>query len=285
MGSLKGRKIVITGGSHGIGYVVAEKCVQEGAQVVIAARNKSDLEEATKNLNLISSPPHLQYALDVGALNQVRAFAAFVKSQFGEIHGLVNCAGVYGPIGKSTSVDLNAFSDAIQVNLLGTVYMCAEFASLFTTRTRKKIVNYSGGGAASPFPNYSAYAASKAAIVRLTENLSIELMEDEFDVNCVAPGFVITRLHQQTLKAGGKQAGELFYENTKKQIESGGVPPQKAAELTCFLLSRESDGISGKFISAAWDPWNTKEFQDRVRRDADFAVIRRIDDKTFFKKP
>jgi 3-oxoacyl-[acyl-carrier protein] reductase len=149
---------------------------------------------------------------------------------------------------------------------------------------RKKIVNYSGGGAASPFPNYSAYATSKIAIVRFTENLSMELSSEDFDINCVAPGFVLTRLHKQTLEAGNKTAGDAFYETTKRQIEAGGVPVEKGADLTCFLLSGESDGISGKFISAPWDPWQTLEFQKLLRNNKDVATLRRIDNKSFFKK-
>jgi 3-oxoacyl-[acyl-carrier protein] reductase len=141
--------------------------------------------------------------------------------------------------------------------------------------SRKKIVNYSGGGAASPFPNYSAYATSKIALVRYTENIALELAAESIDINCIAPGFVITRLHRQTLAAGSEAAGASFYEGTKKQMESGGVPPEKAADLTAFLLSDESDGITGKFISAPWDPWDSLEFQGRLRSDKDFCTIRR----------
>jgi NAD(P)-dependent dehydrogenase (short-subunit alcohol dehydrogenase family) len=129
-----------------------------------------------------------------------------------------------------------------------------------------------------------AYATSKIAIVRFTENLALEMSDDGFDVNCVAPGFVITRLHQDTLSAGPELAQQSFYENTKKQIESGGVPAEKAANLTVYLLSEASDGVTGKFISAPWDAWEEEAFRERLRIDKDFATLRRIDDKTFFKK-
>jgi NAD(P)-dependent dehydrogenase (short-subunit alcohol dehydrogenase family) len=191
---------------------------------------------------------------------------------------------VYGPIGNIMNVDMEQFTKAININFLGTVYMCNVFAPLLKNETRKKIVNFSGGGAATPFPNYSAYATSKIAIVRFTENIAIELDEYNIDVNCIAPGFVITRLHEETLTAGVEAAGKSFYEGTKKQIESGGVPPEKAADLTSFLLSNQSDNITGKFISAPWDPWNEKTFQDELRNNKDVAVLRRIDNKNFYKK-
>jgi 3-oxoacyl-[acyl-carrier protein] reductase len=144
-------------------------------------------------------------------------------------------------------------------------------------------VNYSGGGAAGPFPNYSAYATSKTAVVRLTENMSLEFEKDNIDVNVIAPGFVITRMHQRTIEAGSK-AGEDFLRKTKEQIERGGVSPDMAARLTVFLLSSASDGITGRFLSAQWDPWEQKEFREKIRTNKNFVTIRRIDDKTFFEK-
>lgn len=283
MGKLDSKTIIITGGSLGIGFAIAKKCAKEGAEVIIVARNKSDLEKSLNKLESISYKNHQLYSLDVGNLSDVQNFANWVKRQDLEINGLVNCAGIYGPIGKTTTLDMQIFNKAIQINFLGSVYMCNAIAPLLKSNTQKKIVNYSGGGAATPFPNYSAYATSKIAIVRFTENLSVELAEDNFDVNCIAPGFVITRLHQQTIKAGPDKAGKTFLENTKKQIEGGGVPPEKAAELTVFLLSQDSDGITGKFLSAPWDPWQNSDFQNRLRTDKDFATLRRIDDKIYFK--
>ncbi len=284
MSQLESKTIIVTGGSLGIGLAVAKKCAEESARVIIAARNENDLTHAVEEIKKISSREHSCYSLDVSNIKDVKNFAEWCNQNNIQINGLVNCAGMYGPIGKTTEIDLAKFTEAIHINFLGTVYMCGIFAPLIKSEKRKKIINYSGGGAASPFANYSAYATGKIAIVRFTENLSIELAEDNFDVNCIAPGFVITRLHQQTLEVGGEKAGSSFFENTQKQIETGGVPSEKAADLTAFLLSEESNGITGKFISAPWDPWQTQEFRDLLRSDKDFATLRRIDNKTFFKK-
>lgn len=281
---LSDKTIIVTGGSLGIGLAISKKCAQEGATVIIAARNKEDLANALNELKQISDKPHVSYSLNIGNYDEVVKFAGWCKEQNLEINGLVNNAGVYGPIGKTTDVDMRKFTDAIQINFLGTVYMCSVFAPVIKSNTKKKIVNYSGGGAATPFANYSAYATSKAAVVRFTENLSIELADDNFDINCVAPGFVVTRLHEQTIQEGADKAGKAFFEGTQKQVKEGGVPPEKAAALTAFLLSEESDGITGKFISAPWDVWQEKDFQDLLKSDKDFATLRRIDNKTFFKK-
>ncbi|HEX9934418.1 MAG TPA: SDR family oxidoreductase [bacterium] len=280
---LQSKTVVITGGSLGIGYAVARKCVREGARVILVARGKGDLRRAVRELDRLSNQSHLMYALDVGQWKRVSDFSAWCRDTVGSIHGMVNCAGVYGPIGKLHDLDPVLFEEAVRINLLGTVFMCRALHPLFDAGFRKKIVNFSGGGAAGPFPNYSAYASSKAAIVRFTENVSIEWADQGFDVNCIAPGFVATRLHQQTLESGADAAGDAFFQNTKKQMEQGGVSPEVAADLAAFLLSDSSNGITGKFLSAPWDPWRDPLFQERLRSDKDLATLRRIDEKTFFK--
>jgi 3-oxoacyl-[acyl-carrier protein] reductase len=276
---LKNKKIVITGASMGIGLAVAKACAAEGASLILISRHEADLRRAIEELDG-GSRTHTYRCLDVGRADAVEEMAASLDKDGASLDGIVNCAGVYGPIGSIEAVDPTEFATTVQVNLLGTFHVCHFLMPLLKKAHRGKIVNFSGGGAAGPFPNYSAYATTKAAVVRLTENMALELQDCAVDVNAVAPGFVVTRLHQQTLEAG-VNAGETFLQKTKDQIAQGGVPAEIAAELTVFLLSSASDGISGKFISAPWDPWAEENFQDELRHNSDFAVLRRIDGRNF----
>jgi len=278
--ALKGKTIVLTGASMGIGYAVAKRCAADGARLVLISRHRNDLEKIEPTLQ---HRPHEIYPLDVSNVDLVGQFSAYLEARYDHVNGLINCAGIYGPIGKTDEVSPTEFAEAVQINLLGTFNMCHALLPLLKKSPRAKIVNFSGGGAASPFPRYSAYAVSKIAVVRLTENMAIEYAPDGIDINVVAPGFVNTRLHQQTLEAGEK-AGKDFVEMTKKQIETGGVPPEKAADLTAFLMSPASDGITGRFISAPWDPWQEASFITLLKQDKDIATLRRIDNKTFHKK-
>jgi len=280
MGILDGRKIVITGGSMGIGLTVAQECAKEGASLILISRHYGDLEKAVAIIG--DKQTHSYYSLDVSMPAEVSKMATKVAKDWVSIDGLVNCAGIYGPIGTFDKIDPAEFAHTIEINLLGTFYMCHYFLPLLRKSKRAKIVNYSGGGAAGPFPNYSAYAVSKAAIVRLTENMAVELKSENIDINAIAPGFVVTRLHQETLSAGTK-AGEDFLKKTAEQIAKGSVPPSVPAALTVFLLSPASDGVTGKFISAPWDPWQTPDFVAMLKADPDFAALRRIDNKMFCK--
>lgn len=280
--SLEDKKVLITGASMGIGLAVAKACAAQGAALILISRHEGDLEKAAAAVRG-NGQTHTYRCVDVGKSGAVEEMAHDLNEQMASLDGVVNCAGVYGPIGPTDVVDVAEFAAAVQVNLLGTFHVCHYLLPLLKKAPRGKIVNFSGGGAAGPFPNYSAYSISKVGVVRLTENMALELKADGVDVNAVAPGFVVTRLHEQTLQAGGK-AGEAFLQKTKDQIASGGVPADAAAKLTVFLLSAQSDGITGKFIAAPWDPWQGEAFQDRLRNELDFAVLRRIDDKFFYKR-
>lgn len=280
MNLLKDKLIVIAGGSLGIGFVVAQKCAEAQARVIITSRTERDLRSAVEKLNAIPNEDHCYKVLDVSDREQVRKFARSIEEEFGRVDGLVNCAGIYGPIGRFDEIDIDHFVETIHTNFLGTAFMCHFLTPII--RNGGRIINYAGGGAASPFPNYSAYASSKIAIVRLTENLASEYQPLGITVNAIAPGFVVTRIHEDTIKAGSR-AGEAFLEYSRNQIAKGGTPPEVPGDLTVFLLSDASDGLTGKFISAPWDAWSNSDFIQKLKDEKNFATLRRIDERTFFE--
>jgi NAD(P)-dependent dehydrogenase (short-subunit alcohol dehydrogenase family) len=168
-------------------------------------------------------------------------------------------------------------SATIAVNLGGTA-MALHHALPRLRATDGRAVTFSGGGATGPLARFDAYAASKAGVVRLTENVAADGV---IEVNCVAPGFVATRMHEGTLAAGPDSVGAAYYERTREQLEQGGFPASEAAELVAYLLSPASCGITGRLISAQWDPWREEEFRARLRADPDLGKLRRIDEQFF----
>jgi NAD(P)-dependent dehydrogenase (short-subunit alcohol dehydrogenase family) len=164
----------------------------------------------------------------------------------------------------------------LEINVLGT--LLAIHHCLDALRTGNgSVVTFGGGGATATLPRFDAYAASKAAVARLTENLASTLAP--LRVNCIAPGFVATRLHDATLEAGAETAGRDFYEKTRATVEAGGFPATEAAELVALLLADVP--FSGKLISAQWDPWRDPDFHRRLAGDPDLATVRRIDGELF----
>jgi 3-oxoacyl-[acyl-carrier protein] reductase len=141
--------------------------------------------------------------------------------------------------------------------------------------SRGKIIVLSGGGATNPLPNISSYAASKAAVVRLMETLAEELKPFHVDVNAIAPGALATRLVDEVLAAGPEKVGAAFYEKNKQWKEKGATPPELGARLAVYLASPQSDGITGKLISAQWDPWE-KLHEFKADLNGDIYALRRI---------
>ena len=144
---------------------------------------------------------------------------------------------------------------AIEINLFGSVLVARALVPQLRRVGQGKIIQLSGGGATSPLPGLSAYAASKAAIVRFVETLALELREDHVDVNAIAPGALNTRLLDEVIAAGPDKVGKAFHERALEQRRSGGTPLERGAELAVWLASADSDGITGKLLSAVWDPW------------------------------
>jgi NAD(P)-dependent dehydrogenase (short-subunit alcohol dehydrogenase family) len=259
----------------GIGLACAEECVREGAAVVICARGTKDLKTASAQLAAINGARVATVRADVTDPKDVgRVFDAAAAA--GGLDGLIHAAGIYGPIGPVTKVDPDEWFAAIRVNLFGSFLIAREACRRMAERgTKGSVVLMSGGGAATPFPNYTAYACGKIGVVRLAETLALEVAETGIRVNAVAPGFVATRLHEQTLEAGTEFAGS-FVETTKQQLAKGGVPPTVAARTCAFLLSDKAAGITGRFVAAPYDGWEQwPQHLDKIA-GSDLFTLRRI---------
>lgn len=275
---LKQLNAIITGASQGLGKVIAARFVQEGASVLICARDAEMLGLAETALRAIAGSGQKVIArrCDVSSEKEVAAIFQTCDKEMGTLHLLVNNAGVYGPKGPIEETNWEEWQRCLAINLYGTALCCGHAVTRFTKSGRGKIINLSGGGATSPLPNLSAYAASKAAVVRLTETLAEELRSRHVDVNSVAPGALNTRLLEEVLQAGPDRVGKEFYARAVKQSQTGGVPLILAADLCVYLASREADGITGKLISAQWDPWpELHRYKDELN-STDIYTLRRI---------
>jgi NAD(P)-dependent dehydrogenase (short-subunit alcohol dehydrogenase family) len=275
---LEGRAALITGANQGLGLAIAHAYVAAGASVLMCARDGALLGTARAEVAKLAQPGQLilGQVADVSDPGNVKALAEHALARFPQLHILVNNAGVYGPLGPSEDVDWDAWVQAININLLGSVLTCRALLPHFKAKKYGKIIQLSGGGATSPLPRISAYAASKAAVVRFAETLAEEVRGDGIDVNAIAPGALDTRLLDQALSAGPEAIGKNLYERMVKTKAQGGTPVEKGAGLAVFLGSAASDNITGKLISAAWDPWETLPEHRDALADSDIYTLRRV---------
>ena len=275
-GRLDGQVAIVTGAGRGIGRAIALALGNQGATVVVASRTLLDAEETVA---LLRGKGHAANAthVDVADWSSVEQMVSSAVGEFGGVHILVNNAGVQGPVSPLDENDVDAWARTIQVNLVGAFHCCKAVIPWMRRAGGGAIVNLSGGGATAPRPNFSAYAASKAGVVRLTETLAEEMRPYGIRVNAIAPGAVNTRMYGEILAAGAK-AGEKALMDAARQQETGGTPPELAAALVVFLASAASDGLTGKLVAAPYDSWQGWD-EDRIAdlmSDA-WLTLRRMD--------
>ena len=275
---LTGRTAIVTGANQGFGLAVARAFAMAGANLMLCGRNTELLRRAQREIESLATADQaiMAYPADVAKLDDVEKLVANTLGMQRGLHILVNNAGIYGPKGLIEEVDWGDWVKAIEINLLGSVLMCRAVLPHLRKNRYGKIIQLSGGGATNPLPRISAYAASKAAIVRFAETLAEEVRDDNIGVNAIAPGALNTRLLDEVLEAGPEKVGEGFYDRAVKQKEQGGAPLQKGADLAIFLASSASDGITGKLISAVWDPWERFPGHLDTLNRSDIYTLRRI---------
>lgn len=255
---LKNTKALVTGASRGLGLAIVENFKLNGAAVVGSSTtgiNNTIISDVSNSMNMKNLVLH-------------------ATTIMGDLNTLVCNAGIYGPIGPSEDNNWNEWKSAIEVNLYGVVTACRYVVPELKRKRSGKIIILSGGGATKAMPNFSAYAASKAAVVRYAETLAEELRDYNIQVNCVAPGSMNTDFMENAIAAGPDKTGKAFYDRMVKQKKDGGDSIETAAELVAFLASDKSNHITGKLISAVWDDWKT--FDGKIL-EPDMYTLRRID--------
>ncbi|SHH64768.1 SDR family NAD(P)-dependent oxidoreductase [Bradyrhizobium erythrophlei] len=275
---LEGRFALITGASQGLGAEIARHYVTNGASVLLCARSPDKLGEQQQALAPLLAPDARVVTVvgDVGEAKDVDRIFEKLQAEFPRLDILVNNAGIYGPMGNIEDVDWDEWVDAIRINLLGLVYVSRVAVPMMRAQHYGKIINISGGGAANPMPAITAYAASKAGVVRFTESLALECKNDRIDVNAIAPGAMVTHMMDQLLEAGPEKVGQQFFDRMKKIADEGGTPLDVGAALCVFLGSSESDGITGKLIAAQWDRWEDWPKHLEELNASDVYTLRRI---------
>jgi NAD(P)-dependent dehydrogenase (short-subunit alcohol dehydrogenase family) len=280
---LKGRVAIVTGAGRGIGKAIALAFAREGANLTVVSRTLAEVEQTAREAEVFDVRV-LPLRVDVSRAEEVDSMVEETLRRFGKIDVLVNNAGILGPIGLLVENDVKLWIETVHVNLIGTFLCCRAVLPHMMKRRSGKIINLSGGGAAYPKPRFSAYACSKAAVVRLTETLAEEVKDYNIQVNAIAPGMVKTRMVEQIVESGDK-AGENALTDARRVLEDGGAGFEPVTSLAVFLASDESDGLTGRLISAVWDDWRSLD-KDRIMlvMERGYYTLRRIDGHFFIPK-
>lgn len=269
-------RILITGASSGIGLFLARQHINRGDEVWAMARRPQEELWTSGEASLM---PHFLTA-DVTSAGQCAVAAAKLSQEY-PLDAIIHCAGTQGKIGPFLSLNSTDWEKTIRGNLGGTVNTLRAFHSKLST-TRAKIICLSGGGATKARTRFSAYAAAKTAIVRLVETLAEEWKEQPIYINALAPGALPTAMTQETLAAGADCAGLNEFRDAQRILDGGEEPWNKLKTMVFHLLSADSDGVSGRLISAQWDAVSKINRAALSLESPDAGFLRRIDLNGFF---
>ncbi|ASV88343.1 KR domain protein (plasmid) [Ochrobactrum quorumnocens] len=180
---MNGKRVIITGGAQGIGYAIADRLVQSGAAVAIWDLNVAEAEKAASKL----SPECIAFGVDVADAESVAKATARTHKAFSTVEGLVNSAGITGPVKPLVDYDLHEWNKVVAVNLSGTFNCCRAIVPLMSENNYGRIVNIASVAGKEGNPNLAAYSAAKAGVIGLTKSLGKELAKTGIAVNCITP--------------------------------------------------------------------------------------------------
>lgn len=242
------KTILITGATGGIGQKLIEHLIKDN-NIIALDRNNKKLAALVKRINDKKLTAKL---VDVTSKKIIKKTFSSIKN----LDVLINCAGLLRPVGLFLENNLEEWKKTLEVNLLGTVYCCYFAISLLLKSKRGKIINFSGGGSAYPRPYHTAYATSKAAVVRFTETIAAEY--PTLDINVIAPG---------------NQKTNLWKDEKADRLPKEWGDINRLIDFIDYLISEKSNGITGKFIHYKddWENFDPKKLSKNI------YVLRRIE--------
>ena len=251
MEGLKGKIVLVTGGSRGIGRSIARAFAAHGSQVVLTGRTQATLESVAEEIHRLGGKA-LPLTCDVTHKEQVEALKDKVTSQLGPVQVLINNAGIAPAAGFLEMAD-NLWEEVLRVNLTGTYYCSKVFLPEMIASRWGRIINIASIVAKVAFSHTSAYTTSKHAVLGLTRALALEMARSGVTVNAICPGYVETDLTLNNAKLMAEKTGKGVEEALKLMKGSSPqqrlIAPAEVAELALMLASKSADGITGQAIN------------------------------------
>ncbi len=252
---LKDKVAIITGGGTGIGKAISLAFADEGAAVVVAARDLSRLEEVAKEIKSRGGKAKA-IQTDISDHERIKRMVTQTIDEFGQIDILVNNAA-RGTFNNADVADMNLgeWHDTLAVNLTGAMLCSREVLKTMIPRRSGNIINISSVAGISGVPRESPYSASKWGVVGFTETLAIEAGKFGIRVNCISPGATRTQEFEDWVKVTAKDAGISYDEIMNKLTDNNALKriaePSEIAACVVFLASDDSSAMTGHNLIAS----------------------------------
>jgi 3-oxoacyl-[acyl-carrier protein] reductase len=267
-------KGVIFGATGFIGTHLSKHFAKSGHDLILVGSDKERLEMLRKEIELESDVDLVFITIDKNNFNLVE-FHNGLKDYLNNISFFINTIGDQNPIGSFVDLNFEDWQRNIEINFLLQAKLLHYFARHFVDLGSGSIVVFSGGGSSNSRPQFSAYASAKTGLVRLVEILGQEMFSHGVKINAIAPGIIPSVMQNEILK-NKKVVSTSEYLSASKALKNTNFNPKKIIDLIEFLISNESEGISGKLISAEWDRWWEWPTSIDEIRNSDYYTLRRI---------
>lgn len=248
---LSGQVAIVTGGANGLGRAVSLRFAAAGAAVAVLSRSEDRIADTVAQIE-DAGGRGLAVPADVSDPAAVERSVALVLEKLGPVDVLVNSAGISGPIAPLWEADPTEWWRAVEVNLRGAALCCSAVLHGMVERKQGRIVNVTSNAGVHRWPYLSAYASSKAAVIKLTENLAAEAKKRRVKLFAIDPGMSRVGMTQALLAAdeGPDSPVTLVAQWFRSELESGKeVTVEQGADLIATLVSGRADDLSGRYIS------------------------------------
>lgn len=252
-GEFRNKNILVTGAGRGIGKRLALGFARLGARIALVGRSKAEIDLAHIEIEQTGGNA-LRIRADVADPEQLTLAVDRSRVAFGgSIDILICAAGTAGPLNGFLQTSLKAWTETIQINLLGVVHSCRAVLPSMIDKRAGKIIVLACDSDVLPNLHFSAYATSKTAVVRFVEALAGEIVDHNVQINCLDPGPAYTNLTDEIIRAESRLEPKVITA-AKETRRTGGVAPDKQLEHAAFLASEQSNHITGKLIHIT-DDW------------------------------
>jgi NAD(P)-dependent dehydrogenase (short-subunit alcohol dehydrogenase family) len=254
MYALQGRTAIVTGAGSGIGRRIALRLAEEGCGIG-ALDIDGRAAEATAGAVRAFDRAAAAVAADVADLAAAKRAIDALVEKLGKLDILVNCAGILR-IAKLADMSKQDWDDTFRVNVDGTFHACQAAIPHLRKAQRARIINTASWLGKTGRAYYGAYAASKFAVIAITQTLALELAADRINVNAICPGIIIETGMRERAEADFKRLGLPSAEERVASIPLGRLgKPDDVARIAAFLASDEADYMTGQAINVTGGLW------------------------------
>ena len=273
--ALRDQVVVVTGGGRGLGSVLARSLAAEGAIVAVAGRSETDLTGIVAEIEAAGGRA-TSVTVDVTNREQVEAGIDYLERSLGRIDLLINNAGLFGPIANLWEADPHEWWRTMEVHIGGTFLCSRAVLRNMISRRSGRVINVVSNAGVFRWPTCSAYSVSKAAVVKLTENLSVEMKPYGVSVFAFHPGLLPIGLSEKAMAmdVDPDSPSDRAISWVRGEIAAGrAVPAERAAEFICRLASGQGDRLSGRYLTVFDDLRELAEQAEEIRH-ADLLTLR-----------